>query len=228
MTKTVSIFGGYILLVLGTVIVMGIILILKPFLSILTNTQNPSTTTMLPTSEFKITDGNLYISDENGSNFEIAVNASDLEEESQISTYVVSPTKTNVCFLVQTFGPEWLYYAKIENGKLTGVQRIALGENCVWNHEGNMIAFTNSTSDVSPHNVYLFDVATKNNNPLTFYKYDDEYLRMYKVPSWSADDKYIYSNYLDYILDDGGNMQVARQGKSTIDWAESQVTDTIF
>ncbi len=197
----------------------------NPNTSVSTTPSQPKPTVTILSSEFKITAGNLLISNDKGKSYKIAVKATDLEEEAEISSFEISPTKNAICFLVQTFGPQWLYYAEIENASLTNLKQVASGENCVWNHEGTKIAFTNSTSDVSPHNLYLFNTSTKKIQELTSYKYDDEFLRMYKEPSWSADDKYIYSNFTDYLIDDGGNMIIEKQGKSTVDWAKGKVSD---
>ena len=158
-------------------------------------------------SQIKILDGNV-ISDSDGQTT-ILVNKDDYEQIEEFTQVFVSEDQEKMCFLGQTMVPLRLFLSQADG---SNVVQVAVAKNCVWDHQSQQIAFNNHTTDVSPVDVLVYDLASKQTKNLTesisLQVLDAvknwEVYRFYKNPLWSADDSQITTEY-DYLhLDTSG------------------------
>ena len=153
--------------------------------------------------QIMISDGNVVEISPDG-NLKILVDKNDYEEIQEFSDVAVSPNGEYMCFLAHTIVPIWMYYSSIDG---TEVNQVALAENCIWSNNSTMIAYINHTTDVSPHDVYVYSLSTETSTNYTGYLSDETDMRVYKDPVWSDDDSTITSAFIAYDSDD--------------DWSES-------
>ena len=86
---------------------------------------------------------------------EIILKGEDIEDAQSLSDLSVSPDGKNLCFLVRTIVPVWLYVYDLDNETLI---KVATAKNCFWSPDGKYIAYNNHTTDVSNIDVYLYSV----------------------------------------------------------------------
>ena len=131
----------------------------------------------------------------------------------------ISPDGTLMCFIGNTNSSAvFLYYSGV-SGK--SPFQIAGSPNCVWSHDSKKIAFNNFVSDVSPVDVFLFNVENKEVKNLTRIV-GGEYIRFYEIPEWSQDDSIIVSNFTAF---DPKGENPSYTGSSVINVTTGEVTD---
>lgn len=139
----------------------------------------------------------------------ILVNKKEYNQIKEFTQVVVSPDQEKMCFLGQAVVPIWLFWSATDG---TNVNQIAVAKNCVWNNQSNQFAFNNHTTDVSPIDVYNYNIEAKKKTNLTETvslktlpgstpASPKEVYRFYELPSWSADDKTITSKYSLLYMD---------------------------
>lgn len=162
-------------------------------------------------TEIAICDGNICKINHTDKTTEMLVYKEDYEEVEEFTEVYESPDGDYMCFLAQTIVPMWVYFAETDG---TDVTKVDLAENCVWSHDSSMFAYTNHTTDVSPHDVHVYDLSTKEITNYTESVNSIDLMRVYEKPVWSDDDKKITSKYT--------------QNDSNSNWAEttgeSQIT----
>lgn len=124
---------------------------------------------------------------------EVLVNKDHYNSISEFIYVSVSPDKEKICFLGKTPVPIWLYYGIFDKGLVKEIERIGMAANCVWANDSQKIAFNNHTTDVSPVDVYVYDLETKETFNLTKSLQPDDKegtdnIRFYQNPIWSPDD----------------------------------------
>ncbi|MFH1547505.1 MAG: hypothetical protein ABIC57_03390 [bacterium] len=151
---------------------------------------------LIYTSEITISDGNVVKKYSNDREI-ILVNKEDFEEDGieRFSYVSVSPDGDKMCFLGHTVAPIWGYWSDI-NGN--DVVQVGIAENCIWSSSTEYIAYTNHTTDVSSHNVYLYSLETDESENMTESLIGEEMMRRYEAPEWSQDDSFILSDYTEY------------------------------
>ena len=131
----------------------------------------------------------------------------------------VSPDGSLMCFIGNTDSPAtFLYYSDV-GGKTPF--RITGGKNCVWSHDSGKIAFNNVVSDVSPVDVFIFIINSKDLKNITRIV-GGEFIRFYEIPEWSQDDNFIVSNFTAF--DPSGTLQ-SYTGSSAINATTGEVVD---
>ncbi len=176
--------------------------------------------TVAPTWIIEIRNGNIVKTQQNGKTT-ILIDKEDYDDIERFSDVATSPDYDYVCFLAHKFIPIWMYYAKTDGSEVT---EAAVAENCVWSNDSEKIAYNNHTTDVSPHNVYMYYLSTKNSTNFTGDLSSDPITRIYDKPVWSDDDTTITSAFNSY--DDNNNWALT-SGTSVIDIETGEVTDTL-
>ncbi|MBW6441594.1 hypothetical protein K0B04_01620 [Patescibacteria group bacterium] len=105
-------------------------------------------------ADFQIIDNNI-VQVVSPNEAKIVLKGDDIEDSHSISDLSVSPDGKNLCFLVRTIVPVWLYIYDLENENLI---KVATAKNCFWSPDGNYIAYNNHTTDVSNTDVYLYNL----------------------------------------------------------------------
>ena len=175
-------------------------------------------------SSIEIVDGSIYRVYKTG-NKEMLVDKEDYDTIMEFTYVAESPDGKKICFLGQSMVPIWLYYGNLNESKVTSVKRIDSARNCVWSNNSQKISYNNHTTDVSPVNVYVYDIKTDESTNFTesLQSREDIYeIRFYKEPKWSDDDSEVISPYS--YLDTSG--QPTREGISTINVSTGKITDS--
>jgi hypothetical protein len=168
----------------------------------------------------KIIDGNIY-KVYSSTKKELIVSTTDIKGE-MIQSFIaveLSPDRSKICFIGQSMVPQWLYYASSDG---TGITKVGLGKNCVWSGSSKKIAYNNHTTDVSPVNVLVYDLAQAKTTNYTKSVQSENLFRAYTTPIWSSDDKTVTSEFSSLALDGTGT---SKRGTSVIDLASGKVSD---
>lgn len=131
---------------------------------------------------------------------EVLVSKESYESTSRFIDFEVSPDGQKICFLGETIVPIWLYYGDFDKGLIKNIKRIGIASNCVWSNDSQKIAYNNHTTDVSPIDVYVYDLETEEivnvTKPLQpENKEEVNNIRFYQRPVWSSDDFMITANF---------------------------------
>ncbi|HUU40444.1 MAG TPA: hypothetical protein VMW42_05860 [Desulfatiglandales bacterium] len=170
--------------------------------------------------DVKIIKGDIYKVYESTKN-ELLVSTTDIKDE-VIESFIavgLSPDKLKICFVGQSMVPQWLFYANIDG---SGITKIGLGKNCVWSNNSQKVAYNNHTTDVSPVNVLVYDLALKKTINYTADVQSENLFRAYKVPVWSRDDSQITSEFSSLAMDGTGT---TGKGVSVIDLKSGKISD---
>src|SRR3989344_4890786 len=170
--------------------------------------------------DIRIDDGNVVGVDQNGKKT-VLINKSKFTGDGikNFSEVKVSPDGSLMCFIGNTDSPAtFLYYSDV-GGKTPF--RITGGKNCVWSHDSGKIAFNNVVSDVSPVDVFIFIINSKDLKNITRIV-GGEFIRFYEIPEWSQDDNFIVSNFTAF--DPSGTLQ-SYTGSSAINATTGEVVD---
>jgi len=170
--------------------------------------------------DVKIIKGDIYKVYESTKN-ELLVSTTDIEDE-VIESFIavgLSPDKLKICFVGQSIVPQWLFYANIDG---SGIIKIGLGKNCVWSNNSQKVAYNNHTTDVSPVNVLVYDLALKKTTNYTADVQSENLFRAYGVPVWSKNDSEITSEFSSMAMDGTGT---TGKGVSVIDLKSGKISD---
>ncbi|MBN1331385.1 hypothetical protein JW978_00680 [Candidatus Dojkabacteria bacterium] len=170
--------------------------------------------------EIVICDGSICKNNVTDQTSEMLIYKGDYDGVEEFVEVNTSPDGKHICFLAQDMVPRWVYYAEADGTDVR--EEIALAINCVWSNNSDKFAFINHTTDVSPHNVYVYDIETKETTNLTESVNSYEIERIYQTPVWSDDDSTIRSKYIQY---DSTADWAETQGESEINLATGEVTD---
>lgn len=174
--------------------------------------------TIAPTWVINIENGNIVKIQQNGSKT-VLVDKDDYDDVEYFSDVSVSPDYQHMCFLAHAFIPVWMDYAKTDGSDVT---QTGLAENCYWSNDSTMIAYTNHTTDVSPHDVYVHFLSTDESTNFTEHLSTEHVMRVYENPVWSDDDTTITSLFNSY---DDQNDWAQTTGFSIITIATGDVQD---
>jgi len=174
--------------------------------------------TSAPTWTIAIEDGNIVKNYQNGSET-ILVDKDTYDDVEYFSDVSVSPDHEYMCFLAHKLVPVWMDYATTDGNDVT---EVGLAENCVWAHDSTMIAYTNHTTDVSPHDVYVYFLSAIDSTNFTQHLSSDTVTRIYENPVWADDDTTITSLFNSY---DSAADWAQTTGFSTITIATGDVED---
>ena len=173
-----------------------------------------------PQTKIEIKGGNLVAVGENDE-AKIIADKNDFEEDS-IENFIsveTSPDQSKICFIGQSIVPEWLYIADIDG---SNVQKITVAQNCVWSHDSQKIAYNNQTTDVSPVDVYVYDLSSQKSTNYTKGDASANKFRSYQQPEWSDDDQNLTSAYTVIDFD---NMQKQESGEVSIDLNSGKINE---
>lgn len=159
-----------------------------------------------PESELKIMDGSIYRFKPDGEK-EIIIDKKDLAKVEKIISAKISPDKDKICFIGESMIPLWLYVADIDG---SNINEIAVAKNCVWSSSGNMISYNEHNTDVSPVDVYTYNINTGKKKNLTEEVQQQDNIRIYDKPHWLEGDTKIIAPYKSLSMDGSGD-----QGKGT-------------
>lgn len=179
--------------------------------------QQTSEEEQSPSSKVEIEDGNV-IQINNGKK-SILVNKNDFEEINEFTEVHLSPDGSKICFLGQSIVPIWMFSADA-NG--SNVNKIAVAKNCVWSPDSQKIAYNNHTTDVSPVDVFVYDLSQKSKLNLTATTQQISIIRVYDLPAWSADSTKITSQFGGIDFD---NFDNEVKGSSVIDLITKEIED---
>lgn len=152
---------------------------------------------------------------------EILVNKDDFTQDSvtEFTQVNVSPDGQKICFLGATMAPTWMYYADVDG---SNAEKTAVAKNCVWSPNSQKIAFNNHTTDVSPVNVLVYDLAQDQQVNLTKSKQSTNRFRIYQKPRWVEDSVKLRADFETF---DFANPEDKVSGTSEIDLELKQVSD---
>jgi len=147
--------------------------------------------------EIKIIDGNIYRTGLSGKT-ELLVNKEDpqfktdsIQEFSNVNT---SPDKSKICFIGLPPAPApSLYYKNLDTNE---VLKIGWGKNCFWSPDSQKIAYNNNTTDVSPVDIFVYDLLSEEIKNLTENTSQEGIMRVYDFPRWK-DNTTIVSTFVE-------------------------------
>jgi len=172
------------------------------------------------TWDIKIIKGDIYKVYESTKN-ELLISTTDIEDE-MIESFIavrLSPDKSKICFVGQSMVPQWLYHANIDG---SGITKIDLGKNCFWSNNSQKVAYNNHTTDVSPVNVFVYDLVLKKTINYTADVQSEDLIRTYEAPVWSNNDSQITSKFSSLAMDGTGTTS---KGVSIIDIEGGKIRD---
>lgn len=163
-----------------------------------------------------IKDGNIVKIGDNGE-VTILIDKKNYPDVQAFTEVNVSPDGEKICFLGQYIVPIWLYYANVDG---SNIKRLDIAKNCVWSHDSKKIAYNNHTTDVSPVSIYIYDIEKGTKVDATKKPQKTDFVRVFGKPSWSDDDKFIYSDLIEFEDSDVMNQ---RKLKAKVDLEKSWV-----
>jgi hypothetical protein len=166
--------------------------------------------------EIKVDDGNIVRV--SGKTEEILIDKKDHEGISEFIKVWVSPDEKKLCFTGQAMVPMWLYISDIDG---SNVVKVAVGKNCSFSPDSTNIAYNNHTTDVSPVNVFVYDIELAKKTNLTTSLSSDDIYRVYNTPTWINDVK-IESEYEEIDFNDFTNKKL---GISEINIKTGEISD---
>ncbi len=188
---------------LGLVVVIGI-----PFAYLQVTRKTISDFLFNP--EITISDGNVVKQYSSGKEITL-VDKDDYEDIIRFSAVSQSSDDDKMCFLGHTVAPIWMYWSHIDGSDVT---EVGVAENCVWSNDSSMISYTNHTTEVSPHNVYIYDLKDDDDTNMTESVSSLDLMRIYTAPEWADDDSYLTSEYIEYDME---NDMASTEGTTKID-----------
>lgn len=189
-------------MILMLVFIVGIFLVLKNSFKEKVVTKTDLQKEEVGTWDLTIHEGSIYKIHSSGEK-ELVLSADDFEEDGilHFTEVYTSQDRTKMCFLGQSIVPVWLYYSDIDGSNPV---KIGTGTNCVWSGSGNMIAYNNHVTDVSPVDLYIYDLQSGEGINYTSGMQGDDLIRFYSSPSWSDDDSEVTSVFTTIYLDSSG------------------------
>ena len=140
----------------------------------------------------------------------VVIKGDRIEDMMELSDLGVSPNGENLCFLVRTIVPVWLYLSDSSGENLA---KVDLAKNCVWSPGSRYIAYNNHTTDVSPVDIKIYDITTGDIKNLTGDVAEPGYIRNYSTPTWD-NEGVVRASYLEFKETD---VSVQEEGITIID-----------
>ena len=186
----------------------------------------PTPTSDVSAGEIKAIDGNIsQLITANEAKILVDKNNYQSEGISGFDKVIISPDGTKMCFLGYVLAPPvWLYVANVDG---SGVVKVGLAKNCVWSHDSRKIAFNNHTTDVSPIDIYVYDVLLGRTHNLTESLQSQnkaDAVRLYDIPLWSEDDSEVSGKFVATNM----SAQDQRSGVSIINVITGKIEDKIL
>lgn len=170
--------------------------------------------------DFQIIGGNVYKIFSDGRQ-QIVADTADYSSDSieEFTQVFASLDKSKICFLGQSIVPLWLYLADSDGGS---VQKLAPAVNCIFSNDSSKIIYNNHTTDVSPVDVFLYDLRSSEKKNLTKQlegDFDFCNFRMYSNPIW-IDESNLSADYSVFKCEDSGQPE---KGSATINIQTGQI-----
>ena len=193
MEKLKAFLSEYVPWIIGSLIVFGI-----PYAYL--RYTDKTVWDLVYSPKITISDGNV-VKKYSENRETILVNKEDFTDDGirKFTSVSVSPDGEKICFTGHTLAPIWVYWSAIDGSDPI---KVGLAENCVWSNASDKIAYTNHTTDVSPHNVFVYDLDLDETENMTESVNSLEDMRIYQAPRWSDDDSYILGDYIEYDMND--------------------------
>jgi hypothetical protein len=108
----------------------------------------------------------------------------------------VSPNDQKLCFESWPPAPEpALYYSDIEGGNVNEVSPNR--KNCIWSSDSKSLIYTNDSTPSASIDIYIYDIATGEENNMTKDSSSETVSRQYEIVSLSADGSKVICKYVD-------------------------------
>lgn len=136
-----------------------------------------------------------------------------------LSEVQTSPDKSKICFVGMPPAPDPLvYYSDLNSGEIF---KVGWGKNCFWSPDSQKIAFNNYATDVSPVNIFVYDLLSKESRNLTKDAAGEGFIRYYDPPEW-IDNTKILTKFTSVDMPNGTSRT---EGTSIINVSTGEIVD---
>jgi hypothetical protein len=135
---------------------------------------------------------------------EVIIEGSEIEGMESITDLSLSPDGRRFCFLVKTIVPVWLYVYDLENEELI---KVDTAKNCHWSPDSKNIAYNNHTTDVSPIDIYIYNVSSGEKTNITKDFFGTDFIGQFCNISWKNEKEISAVGVKVDVLDIGREME---------------------